>query len=184
MLDEEALQEYQNNITLFYDEIVELNTSIFIWEKIDSFPFLLFSNPMDNIFFPSVTNNILDANLMRITRLLTDEGSDLITIPKFKDWIIKHVKTEYIGDFRKSLKALKFDGKTKDVLERIKNIRISKIAHLKKNGTNQKVSLDELKILRDKITDILSFLGFDVELILNRYQLVMKLSTLIEYLII
>jgi len=100
VLKETAIAEYQKAIDFFYDQLVKLNTNIFIIKKIYEFPFDIFCSPEDRVFFSMAIWNFYENGVLTVTKLATDQKEDVYTFPKFKNWVYKQVKAKYISDFR------------------------------------------------------------------------------------
>jgi len=80
---------------------------------------------------------------------------------------LKNIQSEYASDFKEFLKLQKFDKTTNELLNKIRNIRNSRIAHLKGdtilNGQIESLNLNEIENLINKFNDLLQALSFNVE---------------------
>lgn len=171
LFGEEDRQLYERGMKVFYLQLVHLNTNIFILQRIANFPFGLLSTPEESIFFRMVLENFVSASLLIITRIATDQGKDVFTLPRFKNWVRQHIRREYRADFDARLKEVKFDKNTKALLVKAQEVRDRHIAHLTMDivaGTPPaaKVFLCELVLLRDALNPLLDALAFNVDHVL------------------
>jgi predicted chitinase len=107
--------------------------------------------------------NYLKASILLITRLATDQGSDVRTLPKFRNRLQQMVKPEHQPDIQERLKAMGFDQRTKELLEKARNLRDTRVAHFVHNSAQEGMTLSEIKALRDELNTLLQALSFDVE---------------------
>lgn len=167
VLDEDFIEDYKRGMQLFYFELVNLNTNIFIIEKIQNFNFKLFCSGPNTIFFTTVLKNLYDSSILTITRLSTDKASGLSTLLQFKNQVIKSVKREYKKDLIGLFKQNKFDNKINDMLQIATEIRNSRIAHLKINTIFDEeikgLKIDDLKELTKLLNSLLQAMSFNVE---------------------
>lgn len=165
VLKKGSIDEYQKTMDFFWDELTKLNTNIFIIKKIFEFPFDLFCPPQNKTFFSSVVWNFYENSVLIITKLATDEGRDLHTLLKFKNWIFKQIKSEYESDFRQKLREVKFDLGTKKIFDKAKDLRDYVFAHFNRDKLEQipNLNLSELEKLRDKLNSLFDALSFSVE---------------------
>lgn len=162
-----AINEYHKCIDFFYDQLVKLSTNIFIIKKIYEFPFEIFCSPGDNVFFSMVIWNFFENSVLTVTKLATDQKGDVYTLPKFKNWIYKQVKSEYVVDFNNWLRKSRFDSKTKRILNNARDLRNKIIAHFNKNlllkmEEVKHINILELEELKDNLNSMLDTLSFDV----------------------
>lgn len=169
VLKEEVWEEYDKRMEFFYlNEIVPLNVNIFLCEKIISFPFgLLFFRQEEYMFFRTVISNFQQVNLLTIARIAADQASrkEPNTLPSFKNWVLENVRTEYKDEFQKTIKDIRFDKKTKKLLERVTSLRNGRLAHLDReydNFAQDVLDFEETKHLRDILNSLLNVLSFDV----------------------
>jgi hypothetical protein len=167
VLEKNSIDEYEKGIDFFYDQLVKLNTNIFIIKKIYEFPFDIFCSPEDKVFFSMVIWNFYENSVLTVTKLATDQKGDVYTLPKFKNWIYKQVKSKYISDLRNWLKKSRFDSETKRILKNAQDLRDKMIAHFNKNllfnmGKVKHINIRELEKLKDKFNFILNTLSFNI----------------------
>jgi len=168
ILKKGSIDEYQKAISFFWNELVKLNTNIFIIKKIYEFPFSIFCSPGDTVFFPMVVENFYEYSVLIVTKLVEDKKGDVYTLRKFKKWIYNQVKPTYKLDFQNWLKKSKFDLGTEKILSNAVDLRKKIIAHFNKNllfgkGTVKHLSIEELEKLRDRLNAVLDTLSFSVK---------------------
>jgi hypothetical protein len=137
LIDDDALSEYESKRAVFYNELVNLNTNIYIAEKIFDFPFDVFIGNWPT-FFRLVIDNFLNISVLIVTRLATDTDPDFYTLVQFKNRV--------------------------DLLEKARNLRHGRIAHLKEDFDAESTirSLSELQTLRDRLNSLYDTLSFNV----------------------
>lgn len=166
VLIEDAVPEYELGMDFFYlHQLVPVNASIYIMERILRFPLGLFTEPGQAVFLPLVVRNFSQAALLTITRLATDKGGDLFTLLQFKNWVCGNVKPEYRAEIRQYLRRTRFDQETRAMFKKARLARDSQIAHIKRNvaiSEGDLLAFEELKTLRDSLNSILGVLSFSV----------------------
>lgn len=168
VLNEFSLNEYKTGMDFLRDQLIKLNTNNFLIKKIIDFPFEFFCAPTEKTFFSMVVWNFFENSVLIVTKLTTDQGADLFTLFKFKNWLVQNIKQEYKSDFCQKLKEVKFDPGVKQINKKAKILRDYSAAHFNKDVVFGKIRLDnldfpELEILRDKINSFFCALAFNVE---------------------
>lgn len=165
VLEKGSIDEYQKALYFFWDELTKLNINIFIIKKIFEFPFDIFCSPQNTIFFSSVVWNFYENSVLIITKLATDEGTDLHTLLQFKNWVREQIKEEYKSDFCQKLREVKFDLETKKIFKKAKDLRNYVFAHFNRNKLEQilNLNLSELEKLKDKINSFFDVLTINCE---------------------
>lgn len=159
VLTEEGLSYYREGMAFFFSQIVELNTDLFFVEQVIDFPIELY-------FLNRVVQNFLEVSLLRITKLLTDQGDGMYTLRRFKNEIARLARPE----FQRQLKRIKYDKDAEIILEKAKKLRNNRIAHhtemfaLKKYEELGEIRLEfvELQKLRDDLNNFYNALSFNV----------------------
>ena len=157
---------YNKGMGFFYHELVLLNTNIFILDHVLGFPYHLFTFSGELLFFRMVFENFFNASLLIITKLATDQGSDPFTLTRFRNRIQTYIRKRYRDAFNKELDRVKFDSVTRDLLKRARDLRVERVAHADEEvvlgqAEGAKVSFGELKILRDRLVEILDAISFN-----------------------
>jgi hypothetical protein len=168
VLQDGAIEEYDKGMSFFFSELVDLNTIIYLAERIVEFPFDLFVSRDDQIFWSVVMASFHNSAVLTITRLATDQKNNVFTLPHFKNRVLELVKEDFKAPFQRQLRKTRFDNKVSALLTKTKNLRHHRIGHTTRDFVtgNIKVfrpNLSELKELRDALNSLLDALAFNVE---------------------
>lgn len=167
LLCQNFIDEYKKGISMFFSELVTLNTNIFILRKIEQFPFSLFCKPSNTIFFSTIQQNLYDMSIVIITKTFTDKGGDLITLPKFKNSVLKNTDSKYRDELKKKFKEQRFDTIVTDLIEKATSIRNSRVAHLKSeaifSGKIELLRIEELEKIAEELNILVQSISFNVE---------------------
>jgi hypothetical protein len=168
IINDVELSFYQKGMKFFYGELVHLNVNIFILDHILGFPFHLFTDPDGSLFFRMVFENFFYASLLIVTRITTDQKGDLFTLPRFRNHIRAVIKNEYQQQFNERLKQTKFDKNSRELLDKIRELRNIRVVHVKEDiAIRQKlppnIAYSNLKTIRGNLNDLLGALSFNVE---------------------
>jgi hypothetical protein len=156
---------YNKGMEFIYLELVRLNVNLFILDHILVFPFDLFTSPGRSIFFRMVFDNFFYSSLLMVTRLATDEGPDVFTLPRFKNRLRNMVRGEYRDAFDAKFRELRFDSETRKLLDKASTLRTQRVAHLLEDivfkvSEEERVTFGELKSIYqtlERFFDALSF---------------------------
>lgn len=170
-IEESAFKEYQKGLEFLWQEIVYLNTNFFILEKLIDFPAGWLAGPNKTDFFNMVKSNFLDNCILAIHRSYLDTGTSrdpVYTLKILKNHIAKYMKPKFKDEFFSELKKVETaPSKVENALERIKDLRNKRLAHLDKNivfnlGALQAlgISFQELKDISDYLTKFFALLCF------------------------
>ena len=173
VIKKEHLGKYTALHQDIWDRIVQLRTSVFILRHIDRFPFDLFTMPNEIVFWSMVMLNFHDIAIININTIMNDEGSDVHTLPKFRNKIMKEwIKDKYKNNFSACLRPYESEKRKPNIdelLERAKGLRHNFIAHrLLEPKTKLSISdlseftideLDELAKFIELLFEICSFHG-------------------------
>lgn len=166
-LKPDALSEYKKGFGFIYGELVELNTIIYLAEKIVGFPWDLLGRK-DEIFFGVTMRSFHDSSILVVTRLLTDQGTDPFTLPRFKnrvrDWLLPRFQAQFDDHMRNA----RFDKTIETILEKAKELRNHRIAHTAGEFVAGSLklyrpSLAELNKVKEALQTLFDVLSFDVE---------------------
>lgn len=176
--DNSFTARYNHHLDVFFNFLVELNTDIYIIERILAFPVDLFSggHAEGDIFFSRIIANFADNAILMITKLVKDDGTSearaVYNLRHFKNDIIRALKDEYKELFFQQFKAVDFEKRTDALLQKAKMIRDHRIAHhapgifqANFGQTTQQVQLlfQEMKELRDALNEYYEALTFGAE---------------------
>jgi hypothetical protein len=167
----DGFEYHKRGMEFFHLQLAALNSSLFIMEHVIAFPYHLFVQAHDSMFFRLVFNNFFTSSVLAITRLLTDQGPQFFTLPRFKNRIRASIKARYSTQYDAYLRSLRFDTSTRALLRKAEALRNARLAHLLEEAVfqpNAQEALDfaGLKTLRDRTNSLLQGLAFNTDLLM------------------
>lgn len=175
ILESFFLKSYQETLDLIQRELLRLNSYLFVLEKVGNFQSDIILGPQKQSFLSLVMISFTESSILLITKLVTDNSSDALSIKRFIDRISQNVKEKYKETFFSLIKENKCNETLitlKKQAKEFKDIRDNLIAHLLidqsfhlKYSTN-KVSLEKLKEITSKINKLFDLLCFNCEYML------------------
>jgi hypothetical protein len=150
LIREECWNEFRKLYAVVWDQLVFLRTSLFLFTQVARFPINFLPND-DQWFLVVIARALLDSVVLGISRLTTDQAGDLLTLPRFRNLALTMLRDDAAGDFRTTLKTTSFDASTKDLATRARDLRDSRIAHLRleeiRKGAALRMAVPELEHL-------------------------------------
>jgi hypothetical protein len=165
---------YQSEMNGLWQQILEMNSSIFILEKIESFPFHIFGDKTP--FWILTKNALFERVLMIIWRISIDEdvsrkGEPHLTIPRLKRLITKNLNAKSSVHGRELASEFKnIDRIVKYTRDKVADIRNNFLGHLNHEfNTNPRpkkiasiaIQLADLMLLQAKINKMFELLSFN-----------------------
>ena len=132
IIEESWLVSYEQNVEAIWWQLVRLNSTIFVLEKILSFPFDLFHPlPATKHFWNLVENALFETCILIIWRVGVDTVyTEGLTLQQFKNQVFQHLKTdEYRIPLKKALKKDNVQSSVSDLEKKIRELRNNYIAH-------------------------------------------------------
>lgn len=130
LLDPNWLEEYRRKRAALYDDLIMLNSNVYIMDKIAGFPFDLFER-ISSTFWDCTFVSMVETNVSIIYRIVIDTGERVLTLRKLKNQIQKHFRSpEALDDFRKLLRDLDFQKRFCEFDAYFRTERNNHIAHL------------------------------------------------------
>jgi hypothetical protein len=168
VLKEEARAEYRQHMDTFFLRLAELNINIYIIEQVLAFPYDLLAEGRtdDGFFFPLLMKNTFEACTLMVAKVATDQGSEVYTLPRLRNMLLQMVKPEHQPEIQARLGGLRFDQKTRELLEKARKLRDTHIAHFVHAASQEHMTLSEIKALRDELNTLLQGLSFEAEFIM------------------
>src|SRR5258708_11881313 len=125
-----VLDQYEKAWTTFFFLLSRLSDNLYLLRRLLAFRFDLFGVgvPGWSAFFICFVSNALEANTLILTRVATDEGSDLYTLHRFKGQLRAWVRPEHQAAFNARMKKLRFEEATRKLFEKAKLLRDTVIA--------------------------------------------------------
>ena len=168
------LPTYEKEIRAIWWQLVQLNSNLLILDKIVSFPFNLLQISITP-FWHFVYAGLFETSVMIIWRLV-DTNRKTLSFPNFKKELIGNMHKEYLARFERVLKSIDFNNTVSRIRCHIKEIRDNQLAHFNrewivKPPTSQalnerRLSLSELKKMRDALSEIFRVFSFGTERLL------------------
>jgi hypothetical protein len=149
--------------------IIRVHGTLYTLGELEEFPFDHLYPPEGMEFWRLVIENFLDIACLMLHGLVSDTGSDVLSIRSFRDEIIKGpwLSPQKRGLLTEKLKQLRFDADVQSIAERVKVIRHNLIAHRlidrQSGGPFQAVdgvSLEEIWRLFDATHSLFGSLSF------------------------
>ncbi|MFN8378553.1 MAG: hypothetical protein U0452_07765 [Anaerolineae bacterium] len=169
LLRPEFLDEYRNQRQILWNQLVQLNAELFLFEKLRYFPFWLFAPfPDESTFWRFAKWSLFQTVIITSWRILCDKDDRSLTLRKFSETIKTNAADP---DARASIEArltqLDFDARIKGLEKKLKHLRHKRIAHL--DLTNalslnpadpDELTYTELRTLVDSLIDLFQALCF------------------------
>jgi hypothetical protein len=167
VIESSWLEEHERKINLLWQELILLNSNLYVLEKLSKFSTHLFTDRVRGDFLDIVAVNLSSMCAMSIWRLWLDKDKRSLTLERFKDDVAEHVRPEYRQDFDTALENLKWDERA---LDRVEKFRHKRMAHFdsKCNLSPQErrklwLSLPALTNLRNTLNRLFEILCFGCE---------------------
>ena len=164
------IQEYEAALEILWHQSVRMDSDMYILEKIAKFPFGLFAPP-NPIFWTLIADALYSNIIMIAWRILGDTGSDVLTLRKLKNKMLKNARSETSRRFiLDRLKGANFDVRVKRSIKLIKQVRNDWLAHFKEDVVRSAhakqhgmpiISANHLVSLRDATNDLITALSLD-----------------------
>lgn len=170
LLKSNWLPEYQKQRDAIFRQLGELKTMMFILEKIEMFPFWLFTpNTHDYVFWRTIKNSLVESILMIVSRVIVETGNNALTLGNFKHEMLENVvNPQAKQQIIEHTKLANFDKRIKETKEKVRLIRNNFLAHLDKaqqttlsDDQIDDVTYGEIKEMVDASFDLFNSLSFD-----------------------
>lgn len=149
-LRQECWPEFQKLHAVIWDQLVFLHTSLFLFRQFAQFP-VRFLHPDDHWYLAITGRALLDSIILGVSRLTTDQAGDLLTLPRFRNLVLKMLRDEATEQFRRDLKATSFEPSLTALAEDLRELRDGRVAHLRlediSNGSALSLALPGLERL-------------------------------------
>jgi hypothetical protein len=168
LLQASSLATYQDHISRVWKELYRLNSNLFILDKILKFRSDLFLEPLKMDFLNLVIISLTHDSCLIVTKLITDEGIDTLTMPRFHSWVRKNLRPEYVALYDESCKNAHFRKTIHAVRAKIKPLRDNYLAHLIINGQMRVpqetgIAFQELRSICDQLVNYFNLHSFGCE---------------------
>jgi hypothetical protein len=132
LLKPEFLEQYKKQRDRIADELRELNLAIFILEKLELFPFWLFTpDTHDYVFWRTVKFSLVQTVITIASRVIIDADAVHLTLRGFRNQILQHTIDEttrvlIVAKFRN----VQFERRIARIEAKVRAIRNNFVAHL------------------------------------------------------
>ncbi|HBA88531.1 MAG TPA: hypothetical protein DCZ75_11290 [Geobacter sp.] len=159
----EFIERYENEVNAIWDQVVRLNTNLYLLEKIRAFPFDE-EVAIEPTFWEYTYQALFDSSILLSWKLVSDKTGGF-TITQFKNLIsTTYIKHEKKAEFKDLIKKIDFSKKLKTEKKKVEVLRQKQVAHLDLNSRDQveavRLEVAELKKLADSITELFTNLSF------------------------
>lgn len=166
----DEIDEYIKYHKKFFSHIADINTDIFFMERFLSFPFKELKMLHSILFYSIINDNMFQNLVVKIHRLINDNDSDVFTLIKYKNKIMKnYIKDEFKSKLIEQIKMYDLNEKKYlDIRDKIKTARNEFIAHRNMEYFNHYteknlVEFNEMKNLVLRINDFFKAISFNVD---------------------
>lgn len=175
--DSIALETYRNGVKAYWEKVIHLNTNVHILEKLNGFPWAVFTTRDKRIFFAQTFENFMNDSVVLANSILGDEQNNK-TIINFMGVIRKDlVREDFVNSFQQHQKETKARvnlanlKKRGGLLDRLNLWRSNVIAHFKEWRLSQngpppdvtRITFRELLLIVETINTLFHALSFNEE---------------------
>jgi len=129
-LRQECWPEFQKLHAVIWDQLVFLHTTLFLFRQFAQFP-VRFLHPDDHWYLAITGRALLDSIILGVSRLTTDQAGDQLTLPRFRNLVLRMLRDDSTEQFRRDLKATSFEPSLTALADDLRELRDSRVAHLR-----------------------------------------------------
>jgi hypothetical protein len=142
----ECREDFKHQSGRLFDQLTYLRTTLYLLKEVGDFPIWVLS--WDHQIFLRITaSSFYDSVILAVTRLVADDSDDVVTLLRFRNAVGEMLVPEAASSFRERLKVTKFDTATRDLANRVRHLRNTRVAHSSAREIPSNVSIDELEQL-------------------------------------
>lgn len=160
----ECWTDFRTDYEAVWDQLVFLRTSLYLLRTIARFPLRRFLSLDDQWFLTVVGRSLYETVVLGVTKLVTDQKGDLLTLRRYRNRVATMVRPECEADYRGQLNATALDRATEALALRARDFRDGHVAHLRmedvRKATTDTLVLDELQHLVDDTEKLFRPLSF------------------------
>jgi hypothetical protein len=171
VLNPNWLPEYEKQRDALSIQLRELNTMLFILEKIELFPFWLFTpHTRDYVFWRTIRFSLIETTIMIASRAILETDKDSLTLKNYKSEIVRNTVDDTAKQAVKDLlRSVNFDKRIAEIEAKIRDIRNNFLAHFDKiqntlepeKRTVADITYGEMKELLAAAFDLFNILSFE-----------------------
>lgn len=169
LLKSEWLGTYNTELDLLWSQAVQLNSNLYLLDKIARFPFNVFMF-RDHLCWNLIASALYESCLMSIWRIVIDTGSDVLALRSFKNELMQNAQDDAKSLIADRISTVDFDNRVATVEKRVRELRKHWLAHLIKEVVSVAqaegkgmpiIPVDQLKVVRNAVNELISALSFD-----------------------
>lgn len=155
------------------NQLVRLNTTLFNLERIEAFPFDLFTLPDERIFWQSARTALIETALSIEWKILIDNHRDALSLPRFKNDVLRNVQDMNLRNILQAqAEIVDLNGALRQFNVSLEDIRHNYVGHLNqalhldptRTPVDLHISLLDMKYLLDKSRELFDILCFESRL--------------------
>lgn len=162
---------YRERLDALWFQSVQLNSNLYLLEKISEFPVELFALDL-RLFWSLAAQAFYESSIMTIGRILGDRRSDVLTLLRFRQDLIDHAADDDARNhLEQHLPVVPSEENLRETLKEVIRVRNEWIAHLRRrviaavDGGSPGmviVPLGPLQAVRDAVNHLIDALALDV----------------------
>ncbi|MCX5801290.1 MAG: hypothetical protein NTX17_07890 [Candidatus Eisenbacteria bacterium] len=169
LLKPEWIGTYNTELDALWSQAVQLNSCLYLLEKIARFPFNVFMF-RGHLCWTLIAGTLYETCLMAIWRIAVDTGADVLTLRSFKNELMQNAQDGAKLLIADRIKSVDFDNRVVTVERSVRQLRRDWLAHLIREVASVAqaegkgmpiIPVDRLKLVRDAINDLITALSFD-----------------------
>ncbi len=169
---DEWIDTYLKELDIIWNELVNVNASFFILDRIMQFPFHLFCPGRERPTFWQVTfASIVDSVMLSLWKITQDTDGKSLTIGRWKNGVLKNLKTDsrFYAQVRSQIRKEVSRINQNNVNKRLNYLRNKVVAHFERDWVmsvaagvpkERKVYVHELRMLCDDVNSLFHCLCF------------------------
>lgn len=162
------LDQYERELTFIWDQVVRLNTNVYLLEKIVDFPFGE-EVVIEPTFWEYALEALFDSSVLISWKLVSDKKG--FSLLQFKNSVSeRYIEEEEKMEFKELIKKIEFNRKLESEKGKVEVLRQKQIAHLDLKAREQveaiKLDITELRELVNLITELFTVLSFSAKAVL------------------
>lgn len=171
LIDADWLEEYNLLIDAIWWQLIRLNSTMLVLQKIIEFPFrILFPPPYRQHFWDLTTNSFFDSCVLIIWRVAVDTSDEGLSLPQLKNQLMRHIRNNRSrAQIGKAFNAGKHEEHLNEMRVKIEHLRHNYIAHFNRvrntRPTDEDIKertlfFEELKNYQVSVNSYFNFLCF------------------------
>lgn len=144
---QECWDDFRRDYEVVWDQLVYLRTSLYLLRQIAAFPLRRLLAFEDQWFLTIVGRSLHEAVVLGVTKLVTDQKGDLLTLRQWRNRVRDMLLPERLAEYQDELNETRFDRAAEALAHLARDFRDGHIAHLRLEDV-RKASVDS-PVLRE-----------------------------------